>query len=774
MAKDKIALTLIVKSTDDEAEYLDKALRSVAKYVDGIFINVNHKEGVEPSQKVLGVCNKHKAEVVQTVWTDNFAEARNVVADIVPDDYKWILWLDSDDTLLSPHKLRKVAKNAHGVDAVYVDYLYDFDEFGNPITIHMSARLYRNNGSHVWKGRIHETLVETRAARTGMTKDIQVIHHADESKREASLARNIKLLEMQLEDEKDEPDPRTLFYLAGSYIDAGEDDKALELYEAYVKMSGWDQERSQAYVGMARILKRKDLFGDARVCLLQAIGEAPEDPEPYVELGQLEHELGNESKALTWLNYSLNIDVKPSTLVYNPQSVAYRANLLASEVCSSMGGAHLEKSLEYAEKALKTRPKDKLLLNYTNNIRTAVKHKAELKKIVQMVRDAKGDKYKTRAILSKVPDELADNPIIVQLRGKFTPFTWPEKSIAIYTGEAAIGEWGPWSLADGIGGSEEAIIRISKHLKDLGYKVVIFGTVGNRAGDYDGVQWRNHWECQLDDNFDIFVAWRNPYLFDRKIKARKVYLWLHDVMDKGEFTEDRLAKIDKVILLSKYHRTCYPMVPEDKVLYSGNGIDSEDFEEFDNIERDSQRVIYQSSHVRGLQYLYEIWPEVKKAVPKATLDVYYGWHSYDKINAGKPERMAWKERMVQLEKSLDGVTDHGKVGQRDIALAASSAGIWAYPCPFPEIYCITAVKAQAGGAVPVCSNYAALDEMVQYGEKMPLYPMTEEKLEHYKDRLIWWLQHPEEQEKQRKAMKEWARTLTWRSTAEGWARDFEL
>jgi hypothetical protein len=244
-------------------------------------------------------------------------------------------------------------------------------------------------------------------------------------------------------------------------------------------------------------------------------------------------------------------------------------------------------------------------------------------------------------------------------------------------------------------------------------------------------------------------------------------------MDKGEFTTERLANIDKVILLSKYHRTCYPMIPEEKVLYSGNGIDAEEFDDYDGIERDPHKMVYQSSHVRGLQFLYEIWPDIKKAVPDATLDVYYGWYSYDKINAGNPERMAWKDRMVQQERSLDGVTDHGKVDQLEIVRAASGAGIWAYPTTFPEIYCITAVKCQAAGAVPVCSDYAALDEMVQYGEKIPLYPITEQKLEHYKDRLIWWLQHPEEQDKQRLAMKEWARTLTWRNTAEGWIKDFE-
>lgn len=773
MAKDKIALTLIVKGTYDEAQGLKDCLESIHKHVDGIFINVNTKPGVEPDPEVLRVCEEYEAYTITSEWGEHFANKRNEIADQVPPEYQWIIWLDSDDTVSKPQKLRNVIKNAKGLDAVYVNYLYDFDEYGNPLTVHLSARLYRNNGSHRWKGRIHETLVETRAARTGFTEDIEIIHHASEDRRDASLERNIRLLEMELEDNKAEPDARILFYLAGSYIDAGRDDEAKVLLEQYVKLSGWDQERAQAYCHLGRIANRQDRLMDAKLNFLLATGEAPDDPEAFVELGQLESELNNLEKALVWLNIALNTKDKPTTLVRNPQSVAYRANLLAAEACLTLGGSHIEEALGYAENAYKAKPKDKFTKDMVSRIKHLISKKKQLKGIIEKVKVANGDKKATRAILAKVPKDLHDNPVIVQLRAKFEPFTWPEKSIAIFTGEAAIGEWGPWSLQDGIGGSEEAIIRISKHLKSLGYKVVIFATVGDRAGDYDGVQWRNHWECQLEDNFDIFIAWRNPFLFDKKIKASKTYLWLHDVMDKGEFTPERLANIDKVMLLSKYHRTCYPMIPDDKVLYSGNGIDPDEFEGLDGkVKRDPHNLTYQSSHVRGLRFLYEIWPDVKKAVPDATLDVYYGWDSYDKINAGNPERMAWKDEMVQLEKSLDGVTDHGKVGQDKIVEATFKAGIWAYPTTFPEIYCITAIKAQAGGAIPVCSNYAALEEMVQSGEKMDLYPMTDKGLEHYKERLIWWLTHPEEQEKERQKAKDWGRGNSWLATAEGWVDDF--
>jgi glycosyltransferase involved in cell wall biosynthesis len=126
--------------------------------------------------------------------------------------------------------------------------------------------------------------------------------------------------------------------------------------------------------------------------------------------------------------------------------------------------------------------------------------------------------------------------------------------------------------------------------------------------------------------------------------------------------------------------------------------------------------------------------------------------------------------MVQKAHSLPGVTEHGKVGQDVVAQTASTAGIWAYPTEFPEIFCITAVKAQAAGAIPVCSDYAALDEMVQYGDKMSFD--SSKDLDKFADRLIWWLKHPEKQAGIRQKMKAWARTKSWENTARGWLDDF--
>lgn len=782
----KVALILIVKGTDDEAEHLHRCLENTHKYVDGIFLNINAPEGQKASQKVLDVAKQYTDNVIETVWEYDFAKARNENLAQVPEDYDWVLWLDSDDTIDEPKKIKEVADVSTKYDSIFVDYLYDRDEENNPQTVHLVARLFKNNGSHQWKGRIHETLIETRGVSQGATKDFIVIHHAEADRTERSFQRNIDMLEMQLEDEAEDPDPRTFYYLASTLMDAGEVDRAFEMFTEYLTVSGWDQERSVALTKMGRIALAKGDRTQAKDLFARAVAEDPANPDPRVELGSLEVELKRYDKAILWLEYVEKMDKNLTTLERNPMAYTFRTYLLLADAYLGLGGPYIPKAAKYAKKARKYKKKDKDIVQYTKMVESIHTDRKLLNETLLEYKELHqaGKKKQARKLLEKLPEHLADNPVVAALRAE-NKIKWAPKTIAIMTGDTMIEEWGPWSLKEGIGGSEEAIIRLAPKLQALGYKVVVFAKPGSHSGldPETGVMWRNYWDCNLDDEFDIFVAWRAPFIFERKIKARKKYLWLHDVMEPGEFTENRLANIDKVIVLSEYHRKLFPMIPDEQIMLSGNGIDPEDFAAKDNtLERDPHKVIYMSSHVRGLAYLYEVWPEVKKAVPDATLDVYYGRESYDAVHKGNPERMKWMDDMIIKAEKLDGVIDHGKVGQDTIVDETFKSGVWAYPCPFPEIYCITAIKAQAGGAVPVSSNFAALDETVQFGTKLTMQEQKEgtlvgsgdeEFLKPFKEKLIWWLQHPEEQEKVRGEMQEWARSKSWQAIAESWDGDFQ-
>lgn len=773
----KVALCMIVKGSDDEAEHLKRCLENVSKHVDGIYLNVNHKEGESVSQSVLDVARAHTDNIIETVWEDDFAKARNACLDTIPLEYEWVLWLDTDDTVDKPKKIKEVIEESNNFDSIFVDYLYDQDEEGNPLTVHLVARMFKNNGSHRWKGSIHETLIETRGVTQGATKDFMVVHHADDERKNQSFERNIKMLEAQLEAEAKDPDPRTFYYLASTYMDAGAMESAKMIFLDYLKLSGWDQERSAANNKLGQIYFEEGDRASAKQHLMMSIGEDPDNPEPRVAMGSLELDMKQYGKAVHWLTSVEKMKKDLTTLERNPMSYTFRTYLLLAEAYLSMGGNNLENAAKYAKKARKYKKNDQNVQAYCDMVENVERDKTELERYVSKFKRLKdkGQKAKAQKVLDSIPEHLADNVVVAALRKENKSFKWPKKSIAIMTGDTALDAWGPWSLKEGIGGSEEAVIRLSRQLTKQGWKVVVFAKPGIDTGlDEHGVMWRNYWDCNLDDEFDIFVAWRAPFIFDKKIKARKSYLWLHDVMEEGEFTPERIANFTKCILLSKYHRSLFPMIPEEKVLMSGNGIDPEEFEAYDGkLERDPHKILYASSHVRGLAYLYEIWPEVKRAVPDATLDVYYGRQSYDAVHKGNPERMKWMDDMMAKAEKLDGVIDHGKADQEEIVREGFRSGLWAYPCPFPEIYCITAIKSQASGAVPVSSTTAALNETVQFGHKQEFGEFDDADLEKYKESLIWWLQHPEEQEKVRPAMMSWARTQSWEGVAKQWSTEFQ-
>lgn len=124
---------------------------------------------------------------------------------------------------------------------------------------------------------------------------------------------------------------------------------------------------------------------------------------------------------------------------------------------------------------------------------------------------------------------------------------------------------------------------------------------------------------------------------------------------------------------------------------------------------------YFSAYYRGLECLLtSIWPLVRKEVPDATLDVYYGWESW----VGMRGEDEFYERMEALfdEMKDQGVTVHGRVSHTELAQAMKNTQVWAYPTEFEEIHCITALKAQEAGCYPVVTNVGALKETVQSGE----------------------------------------------------------
>ena len=248
-------------------------------------------------------------------------------------------------------------------------------------------------------------------------------------------------------------------------------------------------------------------------------------------------------------------------------------------------------------------------------------------------------------------------------------------NIIFYCGNS-FEEWSPKSEGAGIGGSEEAVINMARELAKLGNKVTVYNKCGDDEGTYDGVKYENY-EYFDDVKCDVLVFWRQPsYVFELKTRynATQTFLWLHDTMPEHEILPVK-HDLTGIFVLSGFHASLYPNL-RDKLIRTTNGINLSHFEK--KVERDPYKIVYGSSYDRGLKELLEMWGDIKAYEPRATLNVFYG------MKAIQDEQ--FRDEIKHLL-NQEGVTDLGRISHEKVAKEFLSAGVWAYPCWFPEISC---------------------------------------------------------------------------------------
>lgn len=290
-------------------------------------------------------------------------------------------------------------------------------------------------------------------------------------------------------------------------------------------------------------------------------------------------------------------------------------------------------------------------------------------------------------------------------------------------------------LDEGLGGSETALCKVAEHFARRGYDVRVYtGTEHGIRGDQVSVDGRSLTGGQViyapgtawdpGEPCDLFVCSRVPEAFDRSIAAPRRALWLHDADYADRITPERIARTTDVIVLSDFQRGLltdrYPELADANVVVSRNGIETSFYRRLP--KKRKPWVVYSSSPDRGLDVLLEVWPAIRKRVPAAELHHTYA-PVYHRFREQYPHLQAFHARVEELSAAAEGVVAHEAMGQRELAKLYAKARVWAYPswttpakAPFPEISCITAVEAQAAGAVPVCLSYGALRETVVTGE----------------------------------------------------------
>jgi glycosyltransferase involved in cell wall biosynthesis len=328
---------------------------------------------------------------------------------------------------------------------------------------------------------------------------------------------------------------------------------------------------------------------------------------------------------------------------------------------------------------------------------------------------------------------------------------------------STIEEWSPRKLAaEGLGGSETALIRLAEELfyaggnDTISQMCTVYGRVDN-PGFYNGVRYRMVGDFNPAIGYDVLVAWRYPEAADLPTRAGKLVLWMHDTDAGDRLTPVRAARFDAIVVLSEWHKAhmlkTYPWLDAEKLVIIGNGVDVARFETRPagrgstggrprnssrgsaispegpvrfasprgggptRVAREPHRVAYTSSPDRGLDVVLEhVWPKVVEQVPDAELHVYYGMGNIDTLAPNYPYLAEFRQRLANLLLGSVNVVQHGRVAPDVLAADLQKASVWLYPSHnFDETYCISAVEAQLAGAIPVTSNRGALAETVGSG-----------------------------------------------------------
>jgi glycosyltransferase involved in cell wall biosynthesis len=456
---------------------------------------------------------------------------------------------------------------------------------------------------------------------------------------------------------------------------------------------------------------------------------------------------------------------EPDTvMVLDPSFYKFQAKKNAA--MALLGKGDVELAMKYFQEAKKASPNDEGIKAYESVFVEALEMDKYVKNLMWMslfLRDK--EPKKILDLISSIPQNFYKDERVWSIRNMFiTPKTWKDDEVVIYCGKAWE-DWNPTSVLKGIGGSEEAVIYLSKELVKLGYKVTVFNSCGDSEGVFDGVTYKPFFAFNPKDSYNILIGWRQNYLTG--LKAKKKLIWMHDVPSQGMFTEENIKDIDKIIVLSEYHKILLPsFIQQDKIFVSSNGINLSDFQG-NGVLRNPKRLIYTSSYDRGIQHLLLMWPEIKQAVPDAELHLFYGWNTYDEMVKAGARDPKFKNGMLELM-AQEGVFEHGRVGHQQLVKEFQRSGIWVYPSHFEEISCISAMKAQAAGCVPVCTDYAALLETVKVGIKVGGRCGNERTNQQLKKELINVLQDEAWQEEVRKEVLNHKDEFGWDKVAQQW------
>lgn len=263
-----------------------------------------------------------------------------------------------------------------------------------------------------------------------------------------------------------------------------------------------------------------------------------------------------------------------------------------------------------------------------------------------------------------------------------------------------------------LGGAESACIYLAQSLAKLGHEVIVF-CICPSPGNYDGVIYKNMVEFDFwlqKGHCDLFICSRYYQIYSKPIPSKLKVLWLHDHILEANATEIKrvLANIDFIYCLSNYHAKYTAQFftdGQEKIKITSNGVDLSFVQSVTKAAPKQHKMMYTSRPERGLKEALFIYEKIgDKTLAFLACSYPYPNESLAKDYTNRIERLNQQGFNIRFE----------QFNKRSLYQNIAESKVVIYPSNTPEIFCISAIEAQACKTVFLGRQFGALEEVVGY------------------------------------------------------------
>jgi glycosyltransferase involved in cell wall biosynthesis len=705
----------------------------------------------------------------------DFAAARTLADTYTKNNL--LLWLDSDDVLVGGPALRETAANFfknHENTTLFLQYDYAFDPDGTCSTSLWRERFYRK-GLFSWKGVCHESLIPNGGPLSQIPRvppeEARVLHKHGRHHTFSDI-RNYAILRHAFET-SDWKDPRWDYYLGNACRGLGVWGESVRWYKRVLSRSGSRDDRFAAalYVGYIHLIQNR--FWRAIDWFSQAVKIQPDEPRAHFAIARAYFLLERWSEVIFYTNIGRMCGRNDSSVAaVDPNQYDFYPGCFEAKAYQKLG--QHDRAIAAAQEAVRLRPNMAEAQGLLQELQQDANHeafKAAVGTVCRHAFNADAQEEIIRAIrpeTRKVFPELQLESFVPNQKNTITFLTGPVPE-----------PWDASSVASGIGGSEKMVILLGEEFARRGFRVDVYGspTDGRAYKTQNGVCYKpfHAFNPKLERN--ILIVWRAWGFLDHPLKAKKIFMDLHDVQNPADYTPARLAKISGAFFKSNFHCSPVKDIIGDKAIITRNAIDTTQFDV--DVARDSNKIIWASSCDRGVLRALRIFARIKQQNPAAHFHIFYGFTPLYLKRAAQvdyqyfPECGSARHMLDYMEEVHDvasqlGAVFHGRIGHKEIAREFKSSSILLYPTSFDEISCMSSMEAQMAGCFPVVGATGALPETCSKWGTL-LDPTNES---HFADIAAIAMKAPDAE---RVAMADYAkRTFNVQDLAASWLQHFGL